>query len=1163
MTTNNNQSATTVASSIQKEVADAGVSAWVAASAGSGKTKVLVDRVLNLLLHGGDARRIWCITYTNAGASEMVGRINKKLKDFTVMSDTDLVSELQNLGCDSQKENFSEFLHRARSLFAKVVDNNGSMKITTIHGLCQWILKCFPVESGLSPYFTVLEEDEAKKMLSSIADSVLRDMYENSNDRAFFSLIKDISNKKMIDLLDGLLGRKIKLIKAYDSVGGTFDAFIEPYYQKLGVVRGKSFLSVLKDGDCAGLFRRLRDELTSVTGKAAEKVINAVDNYLNAENDDDLLSAFDGVCDEVFTNDNVLKKTLMKYPFMESYAHSIDALRSQRDNIAYLLKNEALLKVALEVVSCYRNEKQKRMLLDFDDLIMTTENLLKNADDRQWVLYRLDSGLDHLLLDEAQDTSPEQWRIIEYLCEEFFSGESSRRGANRTLFVVGDKKQSIYSFQGARPEMFDRMRQYFAGRVAAADASGLKERSMSVSFRSSRGILDIINYFLQDKNASDGVVGNNENFKDIEHLTADCNVGKGAIVELWPLSEKKKNIVSNIVFSPERQSLSGQDAVKNTALKVAKQIKALLDGKADGIKKTFQPSDIMILLRTRTSTVLINSIVKYCKEMDIPIIGADKFQLKNDIIVADLLSLGKFLLSPYDDLSLAEVLRSPLIKSSLIGKNCQYENKDDYLYGLCTGRGDLRLFDVLKEKDPDVFFVLNDWLGRSLYDNPYDLYAMILDGDYGGRRRYIAAMGKAVDDILKEFLLHVLAYEKENYPTLYGFVDWLTKTEVNVKRENSEEAVKALNAVRIMTVHAAKGLQSEIVIIPDSCSKSSLKQDYILSDDEMFFIKERKEVLHPEVVKILHAMQNKNKEEYHRLLYVALSRAKTAVYITGTGKDYNDDDENSHKTDAEDNDWYSDMRRIMQNNHIPKAFNSAIGDDVFRLCDNAVTCSPSAPAPSVDNVVISDGTLFLSQNLIYSADDMPIPSYLDLTPYVELSPLKPLRPSRPDDEKGGFTVKDQIKYRRGSLIHKLLEIAPDVDEDKLADYLRREGDFLSDKERGLIMERVKVIMEEFSFLFGPNSRAEVPVVALSDEEKMSGKTEKREIAGQIDRLVVADDTVMIVDYKTNREIADDGLMSEYRRQLKMYADIMAKIYPDKKIKTYLLWTEQLQMDEIE
>ena len=1154
ITTNSKISATASATQVQKEVAAADVSAWISASAGSGKTKVLVDRVLNLLLADNDVRKIWCITYTNAGASEMVGRINKKLKDFSAMTDGELAAELQKLGHAPQEEDFDRLCRQARSLFAKVVDNNGGVRITTIHGLCQWILKRFPLESGLSPYFSVLEEDDAKEMLSSITDAVLRDAYEKNEDSSFAILIKDISGKMKKELFECLFQRKIKLLEAFEKAGGSFEAFINSYYQKLGIVRGESFISVLKENDFAGLCGRMREELLAklpkntsgektAVEKVVEKVIEAASDYLNAETDDDLLSAFNDIKGLILTKEDKLNRkkiNVEKYPFMENYAAVVSEFKNRSVWQKYILENEALLKVGIEIVQRYQDEKRKRMLLDFDDLIMATERLLKNAEDRHWVLYRLDNGLDHLLLDEAQDTSPEQWRIIRCLCEEFFAGGDDRK---RTLFVVGDKKQSIYSFQGARPEMFDEMRRYFAERVKTSASSTFKEKSMAVSFRSSQGILTFINYFLFDQKASQGVVGKDE--ENVEHLTADCNKGKGAVVELWPLNVKTKGGDKNNAFSPERQTtVSNKELAKNTAKKIAMQIRALLDGKADDAKRVFQPSDIMILLRSRNNSNLINSIVKYCKEMGVPIIGADKFKLKADIVVADLLSLGKFLLSPYDDLSLAEVLRSPLIKSSLVGANAEYADKDDYLYALCTGRGDSRLFDALKEKDPEVFAVINDWLGKALYHNPYDLYAMILDGDYGGRRRYISAMGKAVDDILKEFLYRVLTFEREHPPTLYAFVDWLSKTDVFVKRENSENAVKALNAVRIMTVHAAKGLQSEIVVIPDAGRECSLDKEHILSDDEMFFINKGEKFPYPRVVAgIRETVWEKMKEEYHRLLYVALSRAKTAVYIASA-----DDKE---KNDS----WYGDLLRIMKDRAISEVRNNITGDMVFRLNDGLINDDIAAPKEP-DNVIAADGTLFLTDDLRYRADDAAIPSYLAAFPEAEAEPSKPLRPSRPEDENGGFSMADKECFRRGSLIHKLLEIMPD--EAAAVACLRREGYFLDDSERERIMANVKEICRQFPVLFGPSSFAEVPVIAMVDGEKG-----KREISGQIDRLAVVGDTVMIVDFKTNRNGVPAQLAAEYRRQLAMYAVAVSGIYPDKTVKKYILWTERLEMDEIE
>ena len=848
----------------QIEAADPSRSTWLSANAGSGKTRVLTDRVARLLLDGVSPQNILCLTYTKAAASEMQNRLFKRLGEWAMRDNGPLASDLRDLGVE-RSMNPDELAH-ARTLFAKAIETPGGLKIQTIHSFCAAILRRFPLEAGVSPTFTEMEERDAQLLRMEVLDDLCggeaADIVQNIlgflTDQTLDKLVKEVMYHQ--DAFRGEIDERA----IYETYG------LDPRAEEIDA------LAIAFDGSEAALISQIA-ESAKRAGKSYEKIAQ---DLLKIDTNKVKLTDLEVLFDHfLYSNEKTSKSR--NFPqerhtkAVDAFAPFIEELHDWMDRAAeayqYILavraarQTSALFSFARAFIPAYDAKKTARGALDFDDLIRKTRVLLTEKSFAQWVLYKLDGGIDHILVDEAQDTSPMQWDVIRALTEEFATGQGAGAERERTIFVVGDKKQSIYSFQGADPTGFDRMKEHF-GDVLGASGQTLADLQLQFSFRSSSAILSLVDRtFVRDR--ADGLE------KDVFHRAFKNNMpGR---IDLWPPIEPTKESEPDNWTDPVDLPAQGHHEIQ-LAQVIASQIKSMIgtpiptEIKNSGAfaQRQISEGDIMVLVQRRNT--LFSEIIRACKAEGLDVAGADRLLLANELAVKDLLSLLKFLALPEDSLALAEALRSPLFGWS-----------EQELFSLAHGREKRAyLWQALRNSDANdhTLEILRDLRNHADFLRPYDLLARILVR-HGGRQKLVARLGPEAEDAIDALLSKALSYERGHAPSLTGFLGWIEGDDAEVKRQIDG----AGDRLRVMTVHGSKGLEAPIVILPDTAKRDSSVKNMLLSQNGSVIWKPyAKET--PEVVSSFRAQAEADQErERRRLLYVAMTRAEKWLLVAAAG----------------------------------------------------------------------------------------------------------------------------------------------------------------------------------------------------------------------------------------------------------------------------------------
>ena len=1097
-------------------------SVWVSASAGTGKTHVLTDRVLRLLLSGTAPARILCLTFTKAAAAEMANRIHHQLGVWARADDPTLRAELADFGEVAPDD---ERLDAARRLFAAVLDAPGGLKIQTIHAFCDSLLARFPLEAGLAPHFTVMDERTAAEHLDLAIDAVLREARQGADDgvaAAVARLSTHVNQRAFTDLMAALLRERGRLRRM---TGDSLVPVAKAINRALGVEDGGDDGALVAAAcaddalDLAGLAgaadalgastpgdrergARLRDWLHAPARRAAE---------------------FDRYAGVFLTQEGAPRQRLLSRRAAAAWAKTKDildreasrlvALGERRKALAVSVATLDLLRVGQAVDVAYEGIKRRQARLDYDDLVLQASALLGDGAAAAWILFKLDGGLDHILIDEAQDTNPEQWRIIAALTEEFFAGHGARE-TERTLFAVGDPKQSIYGFQRADPAQFSHWRRHFGERIGAV---GKLWRSVDLvtSFRSTVPVLTAVDAVFGAPEARDGLLF------DGGWLDHESNRrGQAGVVELWPIEEPSEP--PNL--GRWRLPLMRTGAERPSA-RLARRIAARI---REGLERgellpsrgrPLAPGDIMILVQWRSR--FLEEMVRALKQARVAVAGADRMVLTEQIAVMDLMAFGHFLLLPDDDLNLAVVLKSPLVGWD-----------EEQLYALAEPRGERTLWRALIEAsahDPRcrrARAFLGHWLGRADFAPPYELYAELL-GAAGARRRLIARLGAEANEPIDEFLARALDYEQAGPPSLQGFLHWLSAGRAEVKRDLDH----GRGEVRVMTVHGAKGLQAPIVFLPDTCRVPRQSDPLLWLDEDGPVLWPGRRDREDAVCREARAAADRRRDqEYRRLLYVAMTRAEDRLYVCGWRM--------RHQPPAHC--WYELTRRGLT--PIAGTFDAGGGRTGYRIE------SPQLAPPDRTGEAPSE-----------AEDEAGPPDWLYALAPVEASPALRLAPSRPTEDEPpvrsplGELATATAGYRRGNLIHRLLETLPELPVAARAAaaerFLARPLHALEPAARREIADETLAILHEpaFASLFGPGSRAEVPLIGVVGEAVISGR---------IDRLLVSADAVSVIDYKTNREPPASAaeVVPVYLRQMAAYRALLRQIYPAKEVRCALLWT---------
>jgi len=1146
-------SAVADANAAQLQAADPAIDAFVIANAGTGKTKVLVDRVTRLLLKGAAPDRILCLTYTKAAASEMQERLFDQLGAWSVEDDDALKAKLAGVTGRAPRD---EDVPPARRLFARALETPGGLKVQTIHAFCERLLRQFPVEAGAPPGFDVLEDAEAARLAGAargeIAERALTDP-AGPEASALTVLAEQVDDRTSEALFRALVDERAALSEALAAHGGVSGA-MDAVRARLGIEAGATPASA-RDSALAAAPRaameRAADHLRSGT-KTDVAAADRIDACLAAESPEAVYEALKALCltrtGEVPVNGVGTKGARAACPTLVDLFGDRDAPGSLTQAlldaeaalraIACAERTGALFTLAEAMIAAYERRKAARRALDFADLIELCRALLLQSEARDWVRYKLDGGIDHILVDEAQDTAPRQWELVDALAEEFFAGEGGHE-TPRSLFAVGDEKQSIYSFQGADPARFLAQVQQFIGRAEAASRPA-EQIPMQTSFRSSPAILAAVDRVFRDEDAALRLLPGRPPGGDLpRHVSGrpDAADRPGA-VELWPAVPVPDDPGEEDPWAPV-DAPAPDNAPSRLAALIADAVKGWIEAGVEvwdrSVYRPMHAGDVMILLTRRGG--LFYEIIRRLKLAGVEVAGADRLTLAEQQVVRDLLSIARFALLPEDDLSLAEALKSPLFHP------CDRKIPpidDDALFDLCHGRRSDLWSALRATADPrfaEARDVLGALLGRVGIDPPYALFAGLLNrlGRDGAslKARVTRRLGREAEDALDEFLSRALAHQSAGAPSLQRFAQAMERESSDVKRELGP----AGRAARVMTVHGAKGLEAPLVILPDTTMTPKSRSLGLFEDESCGFLWSPYKGEDPGPAATLReAADARGYGEYLRLLYVAMTRARDRLVVCGHR--HGQAGRTGGRVDPDS--WHARVEAALDGEAEP--VDTPAGRGLRLGADAAPASAAAAPAAAA----------------------APLPDWIARPARVEADAPRVVAPSRLQvdeaEERPGFSpLEDEagMRYRRGSLIHKLLEILPEAPPGERSEaarlFLERQPE-LDEAARADIADSVFRVLEhpEFSAVFGPGSRAEVSVSGGAP-----GLPEGVVVNGQIDRLAVTDHAVLVVDYKTNRPppetVADTD--AAYLRQMAAYRAVLRDIFPGRSVACALLWTE--------
>ncbi|HEY3948019.1 double-strand break repair helicase AddA [Phenylobacterium sp.] len=1132
----------------QQKAADPALSAFVTANAGSGKTKTLIDRVVRLLLARACPETILCVTYTKAAASEMQRRLFEVLGEWSVAPDAQLAARLAAL--EDRAFDAAE-LSIARSLFARALETPGGLKIQTIHAFCEKLLRRFPLEAGVSPSFRVMEDAASSAVARGarrlVAHHALRG--ENAVAEAYAHLSVSLDFQSFEAMFADFEARRGPLREFLTREGG-LDGALAWVWRAVDVPRGSNPETLGVEAMAAAdrdLWRGAAAVLAQ-SGASDQKCaaqLAAVADDPQAEFDQALAIFFT----EKGQGDGV--KWIGKTSGLKAHEPLRIALLAEQSRLEIARQRIRAAQVALDTadaltlanayLEAYRIEKEAVGGLDFADLIEKTCHLLRDRPAAAWVLYKLDGGIDHILVDEAQDTAPDQWAIVDALTEEFFSGAGAVRGLAgearaRDLFVVGDEKQSIYSFQGARPELL--LQKFEFHRDRALGAGFRFERvDLLTSWRSTPQVLSFVDAVFAPPELA-GAIQPRPGRDPEPVLHKPTRTDHAGCVDVWPLEVDRKAEERDAWDAP-LDAEPEDSANRRLARRIAGEIKRLTEaGEAiyDKTKCAWRAAhagDVLILIRRRG--VLFEEILRALKQAGVPVAGADRLALSEHIVFDDLTALAGFALFPGDELTLAALLKSPFGGLD-----------DDSLYTLAHGRQGENLWARLQRRAPEradwtrahAFLALALQMARSV--RPFEFYARLLaapdaDGD-ALRRRLLRRMGGEAEDVLDEFLNQVLAAETRGAHDLERLAAELAGLDITVKREMEADR----REVRVMTAHGAKGLEAPIVFLPETTLTQTGRGSPLLRagrpGDEGFLWCSSAARDCEATAAARENRARRDQAEAYRLLYVALTRARDRLVLCGRI---------SERTDpAKLAGWWGAVRDALAHADIaPEVHAVGVGGLEFQRFgpDPKLLGAEVGPPPA-------GAALPAWANAAAPAD--PFGRYASPSDLAEGA--KVAAPSPLAAAAGGLG-----RFRRGDLIHRLLQILPDLAPDGWAAgadaLLARERD-LTEAQRGEMAGAALALLRDarFAEVFGPGSRAEVAIAGSAAALPAGLK-----VSGRIDRLVVLPDRVLVADFKTNRpspariEDADPA----YLRQMAIYAAVLAEVFPARRIEAALVWTD--------
>jgi ATP-dependent helicase/nuclease subunit A len=1097
----------------QMAAVDPFIHASLSASAGTGKTQVLTARVLRLLLEGAAPETILCLTFTKAAAAEMAERIGHQLAAWVRLGDDQLAAALAAIGAPTGPETRRE----ARALFARVLDCPGGLRIQTIHSFCQTLLATFPAEAGTSPGFRPIEGREEQALI----DRTLAVLAEQSaaGDGAFLS---------DLEALAGRMGESgvrdyLKLCASSEGLQSLPPEAIEIWLRReVGLPEGDVEAAILAECrddsmDCE-LLRRLATGYRGwKSSKTAPENAALIEAFLEASPAERcrllpeiarLVLKQDGSPRQVTSG--FIKALPSASEDCEALAERFARLLQWRRTDQLVRLQAAGLRAGRSFAIAYAAAKRAAGVADFDDLIRWTRDLLAQPGIGEWVRFKLDRRTDHLLVDEAQDTNEAQWRIVTSLVEEFFAG-AGQGSDHRTLFIVGDFKQAIYGFQGTDPREFERARGQFE-ELAGGGETPFRNLSISASFRSSQVVLDLVDEVIESLGPE--ALG----LASAPPRHRAFHSQRPGLVELWPPFERTAAAEEDGDLGEEEWEDEDKRAYADH---LASSIAALVEEAPllASTGKPLTPGDILVLVRSRRSG-LAALLVARLAERQIPTAGLDRMTLSQPLAVKDLLAAMTFAVQPLDDLNLASLLVSPLLGWS-----------QDDLYELAHREGRRPLWEELgrRQNERELFGATREALGSLLasadFEGPHAFLERLLSGPLRGRLRLLERLGRDKRDPVNELLSAALAFEAQESGGLQRFLHWFASGEVEVKRDPEARH----NAVRVMTVHGAKGLEAPVVILADATAdpdKAGAKSPPLLwpgAQGVIPLLRPRSEELCPPFDALVDEDKRRAREEHHRLGYVALTRAAERLIVAGLkGK----------KVAAAS--WHAVVQEAME-----RLGAELLPDGRLRLV-----------GLGEERAALGRRRLVLARPVLPSWANRPAPQ--------EARPPRPLAPSQlaPDiDSRPPPTPALRAAAERGRLLHALFERLPDTRPEERREqalrWLEQSAGVAAFEKRAALVDLVLPIIEapEHAELFGLQALAEAPIAATLPDGRV--------VAGTVDRLLVTSERVRVIDFKTGRSVPGGpaDVPESHLRQMQAYGAALQVIFPGRQVELGLLYTE--------
>lgn len=1132
----------------------------VHAAAGTGKTWLLTSRIVRLLLEGTEPGAILAITFTRKAAGEIHERVTERLFALAASDEDMLAKQLREIGAGTDQASRDI----ARGLYEKHLGAIHALRTTTFHAFCQEILRRFPLEADVPPGFDLIETTAELEQA------------------AWLALDRKASRAK-----EGLLPEALDtLLKECGGVTGTrtaLDDFLahrsdwwaytenEPDPVKFASAKLRHMLGITDDTDTLTDFVQtpaMREQIaryaellaghpTATNQSHVETLMRALAEPTPSQH------TFDRIRGVLLTDADEPRKMKRSDTLEKKLgARHADELVSLHQEIASRFldaiaghKRQWTSRVSQAWYTCgmalleeYQRLKMERGVLDFADLEWKTYRLLNRSRHAEWVQYKLDQRIDHLLVDEFQDTNPTQWRLLLPLLQEMMAGDPERR---RSVFLVGDEKQSVYRFRRADPRLFHAARHWLQQHAQAHTLT------QHLSWRSSPAVIRFVNLVFHRPGDADTETEGDYLLHDFqEHDTHHRQLWGRA--ELLPLIRRQERTVEkadqawrNPLEQPRQTDEDRRHRQEGDL--IAEKIRQLL-GTPIADRDKIRPmtgDDIMILLRDRTHARFYEDALR---RAGIPYIGTGRGAFMQSLEVRDLMHLLRNLIEPYNDLALASALRSPMFAASEEDLLRLAQNPPG------SWRERLERLATTEAPEGDLFRaqqLLSQWKSYIGHLPVHDLLDRIYcEGNVVAR--YLAAavphLRSRVEANLNRFLELALEIDSGRYPSLSHFLAYLERQTENDDKAPAEPAWNREPRVRVLTIHAAKGLEAPVVFLADAARGSRHRDrgmrsviDWPVNDSRprYFHLAGAKKYIDDMSLALQTEQQWSARREEANLLYVALTRARQILYVSGC------------EPGQGDRGWYGFIeKRLRQAGDSAEAARTGLKLNTISLDDGKTifnTCASlefGAPPTSLLLEQRSRGPGFVIDPLLMR----PLPVMTE-TGILNPSRSVPVEDDHPDEAAEFPDTRAEVQ-RRGVVIHRMLERLTSGDTRAAVEKkLRQEfGGSLEEKDFNNCWREACAIAdhEDFREFFDParyrEARNEIPILYRAGE---------RDVYGVIDRLIMRDDEIVLIDYKTHARATRGNiaqLAEDFREQMRQYGEGARRLWPDKKLRLLLLFT---------